>query len=34
MYENIILNNNVIITRGYCTRALYLIIYKQVLFLH
>ena len=34
MYENIISNNNVILTRVYCTRALKLIIYKQIFLLH
>ena len=34
MYENIILNNNVFMTRVYFTHALKLIIYKQILLLH
>ena len=33
MHENIILNNNVIMTRIYCLQALQLIIYKQNLLL-
>ena len=33
MYENINLNNNVITTQVYCTNALNLVIFKQILFL-
>ena len=34
LYENIILNNDVIITHAHCTHGLKLIIYKQILLLH